>query len=85
VYTGGRWTAGDIQACAPASTAEGVVKEQKIELKESERHPICPHCEQKLSEIHWHKVRGVAMTSIGYVAVYSCPSCRKVLAASASD
>lgn len=57
---------------------------QKIEMVESDAHPLCPHCAKKLTEIHWHKVRGVSMTAIGYLVVHSCPHCRKVLSTTAS-
>jgi hypothetical protein len=62
---------------------EEIVEKKKIQVTESDQPPICPHCERRLAEISWHKVRGAAMR-IGYVAVYSCPHCRKLLAVSAS-
>jgi uncharacterized protein with PIN domain len=57
---------------------------EKIKITEVETHPLCPHCGRKLDEINWHKVRGVSMSQLGYVAVYSCPHCRKFLATSAN-
>jgi len=51
---------------------------EKIKLTEEQRHPICPHCERELTEMNWHKVKGSG-SSLGYVAIYSCPHCRKVL------
>ena len=47
--------------------------------------PVCPHCEKRLKEIYWHKVQGKGMSGVGYVAVYSCPHCKKVLSTSASQ
>ena len=58
---------------------------EKIKVTEVQHHPVCPFCEKKLSEMNWHKVRGVSRSSVGYVAIYSCPHCRKVLATSASN
>ncbi len=57
---------------------------EKIQLTETESHPVCSHCEAKLPEINWHKVRGTGLTGLGYVAVYSCPHCKKVLSISAN-
>ncbi len=57
---------------------------EKIKVTESKEHPLCPFCGMNLSEIHWHKVSGVALSQVGYVAVYSCPHCKKVLATSAN-
>lgn len=48
---------------------------EKIKLTEVESHPVCPYCEKKLPEIHWHKVRGTGLTGLGFGAVYSCPHC----------
>lgn len=56
----------------------------KIELVETERHPLCPHCSGKLSSMNWHKVKGGAM-GLGYVAMYSCPHCKKLLGSSGSS
>ena len=59
---------------------------EKIKIEETKKyHPKCPHCEGKLSQIDWHKVQGTATTGVGYVAVYSCPHCRKVLGVSANQ
>jgi len=57
---------------------------EKIKVEETEKHPLCPHCEGKLSKIYWHKVQGTAMTQIGYLAIYSCPHCRKVIGTTGS-
>lgn len=57
---------------------------EKIKITEVEHHPVCPYCDRKLSEIHWHKVKGASMSQVGYVAIYSCPHCRKVLLGTAS-
>lgn len=40
--------------------------------------PICPHCSEKLAEVWYRELHGVA----GRRYVYFCPSCRKVLGVS---
>lgn len=54
----------------------------KIVYIEADRPPLCPHCERKLTEIHWHKIKKAL--KLGYVAVHSCPHCNKVLGVTAS-
>ncbi|MGH7539091.1 MAG: hypothetical protein ACREMF_10670 [Gemmatimonadales bacterium] len=56
---------------------------QKIQLQHSELPPVCPHCKATLSEMAWHKIRG-GPAMIGYVAIVSCPRCKKALGAMAS-
>ena len=75
-----RWTDPSVrrQKCCQEKKAV-----EKIKVTEAEYHPLCPHCERKLSEVHWHKIKGNSM-SLGYVAIYSCPHCRKVLGHTAS-
>ena len=55
---------------------------EKIKLTQVEDHPVCPHCDKKLTEIHWHKMSG-SIGGSGYVAVYSCSHCKKMLSSSA--
>ena len=57
---------------------------EKIKVTQVEHHPVCPHCEKKLAAVNWHKVQGISRSQVGYVAIYSCPHCRKVLSTSAS-
>ena len=52
---------------------------EKIEIRETQEQPLCPFCEKKLSTILWHKVREALFSPLGYVAIYSCPNCKKVL------
>ncbi|MGD8277624.1 MAG: hypothetical protein PVH00_06335 [Gemmatimonadota bacterium] len=51
---------------------------EKIRLEESELPPVCPHCKTTLTNIAWHKVKGGPM-GINYIAVMSCPHCKKML------
>ncbi|MHC4696518.1 MAG: hypothetical protein ACYTFA_07245 [Planctomycetota bacterium] len=46
----------------------------KMAAKEAEYDPLCPHCEKKLTEIHW---RQVAAVNAEYLFI--CPKCRKVI------
>lgn len=40
--------------------------------------PICPHCEQSLTEVHY-KARGAGWFFFPRTAIYFCPHCRNVL------
>jgi hypothetical protein len=51
---------------------------EKIQLEESEHPPACPHCKATLDEVAWHKVKG-GPGMVTYIALMSCPRCRKVL------
>ena len=58
---------------------------EKIEVKEQKAyHPKCPHCEKALAKVFFHKVQLSGMNTPGYVAVYSCPHCKKSIGTSAS-
>lgn len=46
-------------------------------IKREDLVPLCPHCEQELSQI-FVKSKGVGFIE-GKNAVYFCPHCRKVL------
>ena len=56
---------------------------EKIALEYSEMPPNCPHCKAPLGEMTWHKVRG-GPAFISYIAILSCPHCRKVVGSVAS-
>jgi glutaredoxin len=53
---------------------------EKIQLERSELPPTCPHCKATLTEMTWHKVKG-GPGLVGYIAIMSCPHCKKVLGA----
>lgn len=53
---------------------------EKVELERSEQPPVCPHCKATLDEMTWHKVKG-GPGSVSYIALMSCPHCRKLLGA----
>jgi glutaredoxin len=51
---------------------------EKVELKESESPPSCPHCKTALRKVHWHKVQG-GPGMVNYIVLVSCPHCRMLL------
>jgi uncharacterized protein with PIN domain len=51
---------------------------EKIALETTELPPVCPHCKTSLTEMSWHKVKG-GPGMMSYIAIMSCPHCRKVL------
>lgn len=53
---------------------------EKIQLDQSEMPPQCPHCQETLTTMHWHKVQG-GPWALRYIAIMSCPHCRKALGA----
>ena len=53
---------------------------EKIELEQSEFPPSCPHCKATLTQMSWHKVKG-GPALVGYIAIMTCPHCRRVLGA----
>jgi uncharacterized protein YbaR (Trm112 family) len=53
---------------------------EKIQLEESELPPVCPHCRAALTQMAWHKVKG-GPWSVHYIAILSCPFCKKALGA----
>jgi len=53
---------------------------EKIQLEQSELPPACPYCHTELTEMNWHKVKG-GPSMITYMAIMSCPHCRRVLGA----
>ena len=58
---------------------------EKIKVVPAERHPLCPHCGQTLNTVEYHKVKVEGLSMMGYTVFHSCPHCRKVLAATASQ
>lgn len=46
-------------------------------VKREDLAPVCPHCEQELTEIYT-RTRGVALIQ-GANVIYFCPHCQKVL------
>ena len=48
---------------------------ERIPSKEADYDPLCPHCEKKLEEVHWGKIK--AWANDEYVVI--CPKCRKVI------
>ncbi len=51
---------------------------EKIALEQTEMPPVCPHCNATLTEMSWHKIKG-GPGLVSYIAIMSCPHCRKVL------
>jgi uncharacterized protein YbaR (Trm112 family) len=56
---------------------------EKIQLEESQLPPVCPHCKTVLTEMTWHKIKG-GPWAVGYIAIVSCPICKKALGAMGS-
>lgn len=50
----------------------------KIQLEEGALPPVCPHCKASLTQMAWHKVKGGPWV-VHYIAVLSCPFCKKAL------
>ena len=51
---------------------------EKIKLEPSDFPPVCPHCKATLTQMSWHKVKG-GPQMVSYIAILSCPHCRRVL------
>ena len=46
----------------------------KIASQEATYDPICPHCEKKITEVHWRM-----MNAVNAEYLFTCPSCKKVI------
>ena len=47
----------------------------KLASKEVDYDPLCPHCESKLDEVGWRKIKSWGTAEY----VFICPHCKKVL------
>lgn len=47
----------------------------KIKSKEADYDPLCPHCEEKLDQVHWRRIK--SFTQVEYLVI--CPKCKKIL------
>ena len=46
----------------------------KLDTREADYDPICPHCEQRIQEVHWRQ-----MTAVNAEYLFTCPHCNKVI------
>ena len=51
----------------------------KMEAKEVDYNPKCPHCDKEMREVHWQRIEAFYAEFI-----YMCPHCRKALGIGAS-
>ena len=56
--------------CCCAYAAETATK---LASKEADYDPLCPHCEERIGEVHWRMVEAVNAEYL-----FMCPSCRKM-------
>ncbi len=47
----------------------------KLSSKEADYDPLCPHCEKKLDEVAWRRIKSWST----HEYVFICPHCKKVL------
>jgi hypothetical protein len=53
----------------------------KVESKEADYDPLCPHCEKKIDEVNWRRIKGL----VKWEYLFICPSCKKVIGVAATD
>ncbi len=46
----------------------------KLGSTEADYDPLCPHCGEKLHEVHWRKLEAVNAEYL-----FICPKCKKVI------
>ncbi|MCH8146603.1 MAG: hypothetical protein IH987_01210 [Planctomycetes bacterium] len=46
----------------------------ELASKEAAYDPLCPHCEKRLSEVHWRQ-----LDAINAEYMFICPKCKKVI------
>lgn len=47
----------------------------KISSTEADYDPLCPHCGEKLKDVHWRKIKSFTL----YEYLFICPKCRKII------
>ena len=46
----------------------------KLASQQADYEPLCPHCEKKISEVHWRQLEAVNAEYL-----FICPKCKKVI------
>ena len=53
----------------------------KVASTEADCDPLCLHCEKKLEEFHWRRIKAFAK----WEYLYIFPTCKKVIGVGATD
>ena len=46
----------------------------KLASEPADYDPLCPHCEERIDEVHWRQIEAVNAEYL-----FICPNCKKVI------